>query len=125
MSDFIVTVHALDRMEERCPSIAEGKDDLEIASFIQNEVLDALEAGRRARVPPIELSPNDVNIDRSTKGGETCWTPHKERGYIFREEESGAITVMTVLVGGDRSASLGKLRNELGKKIRHGRLRSR
>ena len=99
-TDFVVTGHALERMESRWPALVAGKTDLEIAELVHEEVFEAFRGGRYAFVPPIELASldPDLHIRRSGVLGETCWTRDKKRGYVFREGQDGLV-VMTVTAG--------------------------
>jgi hypothetical protein len=121
VSDFTVTVHALERIEERWPDFFCEMSDDQIAVFIQSEVIDAFESGRVSNVPPVEFS--SINIGANHQGGsQTCWNADKDRGYVFREDEDGLV-VMTVSRGQPRHEALGKLRNDIVKKIKLRRFR--
>lgn len=99
-TDFVVTAHALERMEARWPSLVEGMSDEEIAVLIHEEVHEAFRGGRYAFVPPVELASLDPDLHIRRRGvlGETCWTRDKKRGYVFREGHDGLV-VMTVTAG--------------------------
>lgn len=101
-ADFVVTIHALERMAERFPILIEGMEDDEVAVLIHGEVQEALEAGRHGKVPPLELAPSGhARWDTSRKDGYVTWTADKRRGYVMQEAEEGLL-VLTVLVGVDR-----------------------
>lgn len=93
--DFIISVHALERFEERFPTL--WTNDNDAGMFIYQETMDALDAGRVGSVPPLELAAND--FDRWTAGkSRIVWTPTKDRGYVLVDGTDG-VTVATVLVG--------------------------
>lgn len=94
--DFIISVHALERFEERFPEVY--KSDDETGVLIHEECQDAMEKGRVSTVAPLELAHHD--LDRWQAG--RCfyaWTPTKHRGYVLSEERQSDITVITVLKG--------------------------
>lgn len=94
-SDFIISVHALDRFQERFPSLWQNDDDA--GMFIYKETMEAMDAGRVASVPPLELSTFDPA--RWVPGkSKIAWTQTKDRGYVLVNGEDG-LTVATVLVG--------------------------
>lgn len=95
IDDFVISIHALDRFEERFPDI--WVDDDETGRLIYEETMDALDAGRVASVPPIELSTYDLGRWGAGKA-RVAWVPDKSRGYVLIETESGQ-TVATVLEG--------------------------
>jgi hypothetical protein len=108
-SDFIVTIHALERMVERFPELVSGKDDGEIGALIHGEVMDALDAGRFGSVAPLELAPTGhAQWDGSRKDGYVTWTADKRRGYVMQEGEEGLL-VLTVIVGNDREHQRNRL----------------
>lgn len=117
-NDMTITVHALERMEERWPELTEGLDDLEIAHTIQGEVNDALVAGRRHQTCPIELANNNLARWRVEKDVWYVWNEDKTRGYVIsdplddpdRSDRSQGITVMTTLVGQDPEVAKQKLK---------------
>ena len=93
--DFVITAHALERFQERFPTLWE--DDQQAAELIHGECEDALTEGRASYVAPLELANND--LDRWEAGkGLTVWTPQKRRGYVLLETQEGML-VTTVLKG--------------------------
>ena len=94
-ADFIISIHALERFEERFPSL--WTDDDDIGNLIYRETMDALNEGRVGSVPPLELANNDLERWVSGKS-KIAWVPDKTRGYVLVEGEDG-MTVATVLVG--------------------------
>lgn len=94
-SDFIISVHALERFEERFPTLWTNDDDTGL--FIYHETMDAINEGRCGTIPPLELANND--FDRWVAGkSRIAWVPMKTRGYVLVETDEG-LTVATVLVG--------------------------
>lgn len=103
--DFIISVHALERFEERFPTLWTNDDD--VGLFIYHETMDALDAGRVSSVPPLELATND--LDRWTPGNaRIVWVPLKTRGYVLVDGKDG-VTVATVLVGRATTAARNRL----------------
>jgi len=94
-SDFIISIHALERFEERFPEIWTNDDD--IGNLIYRETMDALDEGRVGSVPPLELANNDLERWVSGKS-KIAWVPEKTRGYVLVDGDDG-LTVATVLVG--------------------------
>ena len=110
-ADFVVTIHALERMEERFPAIADERTDEEVGVFIQSEVNDALEAGRYGSTVPIELAPHGADSWRQRNpGAYGVWDREKTRGYIVVEDPDEGMVVLTVLVGEEREYAMRKLR---------------
>lgn len=108
-ADFVVTAHALERMEERFPKLTEEMNDTKQAELMQEEVMDALEAGRHGTVPPVELSARAVERwTHRKRGGYVAWTRGKERGYVLQEDETEGLIVLTVIAGEEREAALGR-----------------
>jgi hypothetical protein len=105
MSDFVVTAHAFERLEERFPEWIESKSEYDQATMIHEEVMDALDDGRHANVPPVELSPASERWKASEKGSYYVWTADKKRGYLMREVK-GDLLVVTVLAGCSREEAL-------------------
>ena len=96
--DFIVTVHALDRFQERFPEYAAFNDDLQ-AQVIYEEVMEAFEAGRASGVAPAELAPlNHHGWKPAAKGCSYVWNKDKERGYVLQRVGTDLL-VLTVLTG--------------------------
>lgn len=93
--DFVVSVHALDRFEERFPE--EWSNDGEVGETIYHETMEALEAGRVSSIAPLEFADNDIARwgDRKSK---IVWNQAKTRGYVIVDGYEG-MTVATVLVG--------------------------
>jgi len=85
--------------------------DEEIAYLIMGEVNDALIAGRRGTVCPIELANNNVQHWHARRGVWFCWTKDKSRGYACREDEKEGLIVLTTLVGDTPETSQQKLRH--------------
>lgn len=94
--DFIVTVHALERMLERFPKDTHGLDDSEIGALIHREVLDAVASGRQASILPVEFAPYLHSSWKPAKpGGSFVWTEDKRRCYVLQEGSDGQ-SVLTV-----------------------------
>jgi hypothetical protein len=103
--DFIVSVHALERMHERFPEDVAGMEDEEIGRVIHAEVTDALEHGRESNVAPRELS--TYRPTGWVPAGKDCsfaWNADKTRGYVLRDAEEGML-VITVLTSRERVPS--------------------
>lgn len=95
VEDFIISVHALERFEERFPTLWTNDED--VGMLIYNETMDAITEGRIASVAPIEFANHD--IDRWVAGkSKIVWVPMKTRGYVLIDGYGG-MTVATVLVG--------------------------
>jgi hypothetical protein len=93
--DFVISVHALERFEERFPTLWTNDDD--VGLLIYHETMDALAEKRVASFPPLELANND--LDRWGPGkSRIVWTPNKMRGYVLVDGQEG-LTVATVLIG--------------------------
>jgi len=108
---FVITIHALERFEERCPDLTKGKTDQQVGEFIHEEVMDALEAGRRGKIAPIELAAYEVNQwEQRNPGVYIVWTKEKTRGYAILEDPSEGMLVTTVLVGESRDFAMRKLK---------------
>jgi hypothetical protein len=108
-ADFVVTIHALERMEERFPDLIGGMDDRSLGEFIHGEVMDALEAGRQAKMAPLELAPHGMRRWVSAKKDSyVVWNEDKLRGYVMQDADEGLL-VLTVLTGGDREEKRRKL----------------
>lgn len=110
--DFIISIHALERFQERFPGLWTNDDD--VGMFIYHEAMDALDAGRTATVAPLEFATFDM--DKWVAGdAKIVWTPLKTRGYVLVEDGEGT-TVATVLTGSPtekaRSRLYGKRRKE-------------
>ena len=106
-TDFVVTIHAFERMEERFPHLVRGKSDDSQARLMQKEVMEALEKGRYGSVPPVELSAKSVDRwEHRKSGGYVAWTQDKGRGYILQEDEEEGLIVLTVIAGEARDAAL-------------------
>lgn len=107
--DMTVTVHALERMEERWPELTEGMTDEEIARLIQGEVNDALIAGRTGTYCPIELANRNVTRWGAKNGGWYCWNEDKSRGYACRQDDKDGLVVLTTLIGDTSGGARTKL----------------
>lgn len=94
-SDFIVTVHALERFQERFPGL--WTNDADIGMLIYHETMDALNEGRVANVAPLEFANHDLSRWVAAKS-KIVWVPLKTRGYVLVDGYDG-MTVATVLVG--------------------------
>lgn len=93
--DFIISVHALERFEERFPTLWTSEDD--VGYFIYEETMDALENDRVSFVLPVEFASND--LDKWDAGrSQLAWTVHRTRGYVLHDNEDGLL-VATVLLG--------------------------
>jgi hypothetical protein len=93
--DFVISVHALDRFEERFPE--DWTNDGDTGLLIYQEVIDAINGGRVGSVAPLELADNDLSqwVARKSR---IAWVPNKSRGYVI-VDDSGEMMVATVLVG--------------------------
>lgn len=103
--DFIISIHALERFEERFPE--DWSNDADVGQTIYDEAMDALEAGRTSTIPPLEFADNDIALwsDRKSR---IVWTPGKERGYVIVDGYEG-MTVATVLKGTPTEQARSKL----------------
>ena len=103
--DFIVSVHALERFQERFPTLWTNDDD--VGMLIYHETMDALQEGRVASVAPIEFA--NYDIDRWAAGkSKIVWVPMKTRGYVLIDGYDG-MTVATVLTGQPSSQARSRL----------------
>lgn len=102
--DFIVTLHALDRMGERFPDLISGLSDDEVGHLVMQECIDAAAAGRSGPAPPIEFS---LGRWRRQPGSFFCWNADRTRSYALADTND-ATHVLTVLVGVARVDTLGK-----------------
>ena len=93
--NFVISIHALERFEERFPE--EWSNDEDVGQTIYSEAMGAFESGRISSIPPLEFADNDINLwsDRRSK---IVWTPDKSRGYVIIDGYEG-MTVATVLKG--------------------------
>lgn len=103
--DFVVSIHALERFEERFPNLWTNDDD--VGMFIYRETMDALDAGRIASIPPLELADYDLTQWKARKS-RVVWEPKKTRGYVLVDGDEG-LTVATVLSGKTTVEARGKL----------------
>lgn len=88
-----VTVHALDRFEQRWPDEV-GDDDEEMARVMQREVEDAISAGRTGRNFPRRMH---GSIPSRYTGGTSCaWTEDFSRGYVISDGGSNVHIVTAV-----------------------------
>jgi len=103
--DFVISIHALERFEERFPE--EWSNDDDVGKTIYAEAMDAFEAGRRSTLPPLEFADNDISrwADRKST---IVWTPSKRRGYVIVDGYEG-MTVATVLLGQPTDEARSKL----------------
>ena len=114
---FIVTIHALERMEERFGEIAISMTDERLGEFIHGEVMDALDQGRYGSVPPLELASYAKRGgdwgNASKKGTYVVWTEDKLRGYVLAESPE-ELLVLTVLYGTPREIKQSQMRGTRG-----------
>lgn len=103
--DFIITVHALERFQERFPGLWTNDDD--VGLLIYNETMDALAEGRVASVAPLEFANHDLDRWGAAKS-RIAWVPLKTRGYVLVEGDDGT-TVATVLVGSPSNEARSRL----------------
>lgn len=109
--DFIITIHALERFEQRFPEIAREKTDQQIGELIHAEVMEALDAGRKAKIPPIELASYEISAWEQRKPGFfITWVKDKTRGYALVDDPEEGMLVKTVLYGEPRDFAMRKLR---------------
>ena len=110
-TDFVVTIHALERMEERFPQLVEKMSDTGQAELIHKEVMDALDSGRHGMVPPLELAARATDRwEHRRQGGYVAWTQDKGRGYVLQEHAEEGLIVLTVLTGEGREEAQGRRR---------------
>lgn len=114
---FIVTIHALERMDERFSTLSGQMTDKELGEFIHGEVMDALDQGRYGAVPPLELASyakrgNDWGY-APKKGTYVVWTEDKLRGYVLAESPE-EILVLTVLYGTPREVKQSQMKGTRG-----------
>lgn len=103
--DFVISVHALERFEERFSE--EWSNDSDVGQTIYDETMDALEAGRVSSIAPLEFADNDIARWNARKS-KIVWTADKTRGYVLVDGYEG-MTVATVLVGQTAEEARGKL----------------
>jgi len=101
----VVSVHALDRFEERFPE--EWASDRDVGQLIYQETMEAFEAGRVSHIPPLEFADNDISRWNARKS-KIVWVPEKTRGYVIVDGYEG-MTVATVLVGQPAEQARNKL----------------
>ena len=106
--NFIISVHALERFEERFPTLWTNDED--VGLLIYHETMDALAEGRVASVPPLELANNDIQRWTAAKS-RIAWVPMKTRGYVLIDGYDG-MTVATVLVGRPASEARSRMYGE-------------
>lgn len=94
---YVATVHALDRFEERWPD--EAGDDVEMATIMQSEVEAALREGRHARMFPRRMNGSMTIRPVVTPGTECVWTPDMARGYVISDR--GRVVHIVTAVPGD------------------------
>lgn len=109
LDDMTITIHALERMEERWPKLCKDLSDEEIGRLIQGEVNDALVSNRRSRICPLELANSNIARWRAEKNVWYVWTEGKDRGYVISDKKEGII-VLTTLIGEETSVAKRKLR---------------
>lgn len=110
-TDFVVTIHAFERLEERFPELIAGMSDKQQAELVHREVMEAFEGGRHGRVPPIEIS-SKINERWMAREPNTffVWTKDKKRGYLMREDDVEGMLVVTVIFGMPSHLALRKLK---------------
>lgn len=108
MDDLIISIHALERMEQRWPSLCEGLSDEQIGLVIQKEVDDAWDKNRHHRVCPLELAHSNIHKWKVEKNVWYLWTEGKDRGYVIADRPDG-VTVLTTLVGESKEKAKRKL----------------
>lgn len=113
-ADFIVSVHALDRFQQRFEEL--WTSDEEVGHLIHAECEEAMLAGRASFIPPLELAHNDLNRWEAGKGL-VVWTADKQRGYVLLETAEGML-VTTVLQGKTSEAARRMLYEDERKKNR-------
>lgn len=102
--DFIVTIHALERIGQRFGAMVKGMGDREQAELIHTEVMAAIDAGREAKYAPLELAPSGRERWIAMKKDSTVvWNEDKKRGYVICHRHDG-LFVLTVLIGNERGA---------------------
>jgi hypothetical protein len=114
--DFVISVHALERFQERFPSLWTNDDD--IGKQIYDETMDAIKEGRIASIPPLEFANHDLARWLVSKS-KIVWTPNKRRGYVLVEGNDG-MTVATVLVGQPTNEARSKLYGSRNRKENRG-----
>lgn len=92
---YVATMHALERFEERLPELAD--DDLERARIMQEDVEAALRAGRVAPTFPRQFSGSASAVVRRIAGQECVWTDDLARGYLI-SDNGRSVTIITVLL---------------------------
>lgn len=112
--DFIVSAHALERFEERLPSLY--RNDQQAARLIHKECTAAIKEGRSGKLAPIELSHYDSRLWKANKGL-VVWIRSKTRGYVLLDTPEGTV-VTTVLVGRDAQEARRRHHNRVGKRER-------
>jgi hypothetical protein len=99
-TDFVVTIHAFERLEQRFPDLVSNMSDRDQAKLVHREVMDAIDSGRHGRVPPLELS-SKIGDRWMVREQNTffVWTQDKKRGYLMREDPDEGLLVVTVIFG--------------------------
>ena len=103
--DFVISIHALERFEERFPE--EWSNDNDVGKTIYSETMDAFTAGRTSKLAPLEFADNDI-ARWSDRNSTIVWTPAKTRGYVIVDGYEG-MTVATVLKGEPTEQARSKL----------------
>jgi len=108
---FIVTIHALERMDQRFTELSRSMGDKKLGELIHAEVMDALDHGRHGSVPPLELAAYNGHGwgTPPKKGNYVVWTEDKSRGYVMWESPT-ELLVLTVLYGTPRETMQSQLK---------------
>lgn len=93
--EYVATMHALQRFEERLPELADA--DVDRARIMAEDVESALRAGRVAPVFPREFSGVSYGVVKVVAGQECVWTEDYARGYMI-EDVGRRVTIITVLL---------------------------
>jgi hypothetical protein len=112
--DFIVTIHALERIAERFPELVADMSDQEKGELIHREAVAAIHAGRQGNVAPLELASRGGRWTSLPKDSYIVWNEDRMRGYVIQESEEEGTLVITVLKGGMREEKKSVLRRPLG-----------
>lgn len=108
--DFIVTIHAFERIEERFPELVKGMSDRRQAELMNREVMDALDHGRYSTSAPLEFTSKAIqNWINRRPDSYFVWTQDKKRAYLVQENNEG-ISVVTVLARSDIAVVVGRMR---------------
>jgi hypothetical protein len=92
---YVATIHALKRFEQRLPHLAD--DDEDRARLMHEDVESGLRAGRVASTFPRQFSGRDYLVERRAPGQECVWTEDLARGYLI-SDNGRSVTIITVLL---------------------------